>query len=383
VAVLLPGLGLVWLAARARREGRRLPNPRALLLGTAVFAPVALGWFALVAHRLGPEPLRYFFLSENLQRFAGAAYDSERPPWYYLTAYLALGLPWSPLLPLALRRAWRDTAAAPRFLLGWALLMAVPLSLSRGKIDYYLLPLLPAASLVLGHYMSAVPWGRLDRLWGRMILLLVGALGAVLPAIIWRVPSAWLPSPALVFASSGLMVGGGVACLMTASSLTPQRALVAMAASAAILFFSFGAVFLPAFRAAQPHQEVVEDVLRVRLHQPEVELIVCEDHAHLQRDLLFHVRLAVQQRCDLQAAASAPQPRLLLLQPEERASLAAKPPLRELGEYRYLPASALTLRGFLAGLRPSTVILMANETIEVRGAEVDRHLRQDSVARVD
>lgn len=384
VALLLPGLGILALLWQRRRQ--RWPiTGKGILLAVALFAVLGLGWFASIFLRLGVEPLAYFFLRENLERFAAATYDVGRSGWYYLPAYLALGLPWSPLLPVA---GWQVLRRGPdvgssRLLLGWMGLMAVLLTLSRGKIDYYLLPLLPAASLVLGHYMSAVPWGRLDRLWGRMILLLVGALGAVLPAIIWRVPSAWLPSPALVFASSGLMVGGGVACLMTASSLTPQRALVAMAASAAVLFFSFGAVFLPAFRAAQPHQEVVEDVLRVRLHQPEVELIVCEDHARLQRDLLFHVRLAVQQRCDLQAAASTPQPRLLLLHPEERASLAAKPPLRELGEYRYLPASALTLRGFLAGLRPSTVILMANETIEVRGAEVDRHLRQDSVARVD
>jgi hypothetical protein len=71
------------------------------------------------------------------------------------------------------------------------------------------------------------------------------------------------------------------------------------------------------------------------------------------------------------AAASSP-PLLLLLQPDERAVLVT---LRELGEYRYLPASALTLRGFLAGLQPSAVLLMANETIEVRGAEADRSLR--------
>jgi hypothetical protein len=74
--------------------------------------------------------------------------------------------------------------------------------------------------------------------------------------------------------------------------------------------------------------------------------------------------------CDFKAAASSPQP--LLLQAEEHATLVA---LRELGEYRYVPASARTLRGFLAGLRPSTVILLANETIEARETEVDRHLR--------
>jgi len=143
-----------------------------------------------------------------------------------------------------------------------------------------------------------------------------------------------------------------------------------MGTAAVLLFFSVNAVFLPALRGVQPQQAVAEDVRRVRQHQPEAGLIFCDDHARLQRDLLFHARVVAQQRCDLKAAASSPQP--LLLQAEERAALVA---LRELGEYRYLPASALTLRGFLAGLRPSTVILMANETIEALGTEVDRHLR--------
>jgi hypothetical protein len=113
---------------------------------------------------------------------------------------------------------------------------------------------------------------------------------------------------------------------------------------------------------------VVEEVLRVRQRQPDVALIFCVDYARLQRDLLFHTRLAAQQRCDLAEAAAASLPLLLLLHADERATLVT---LRELGEYRYLPASALTLRGFVAGLQPSTVLLLANESIEVRGAEVN------------
>jgi hypothetical protein len=148
--------------------------------------------------------------------------------------------------------------------------------------------------------------------------------------------------------------------------------MAAVSTAAVLLFFSVNAVFLPAFRAAQPQQALVEEVRRVRQRQPDAELIFCEDHARLQRDLLFHARVVAQQRCDLKAAAASAPPRLLLLQPGERTALVG---LRELGEYRYLPASALTLRGFLAGLQPSTVILMANETIEVRGAEADRSLR--------
>jgi len=374
VALLLPGLGILALLWQRRRQ--RWPiTLRRILLALALFAVVGLGWFALIYRRLGAEPLAHFFLRENLERFAAATYDvGRRAWWYYPPAYLAFGLPWSPFLVVA---SWHVVRGDPEdryscLLLGWMGLMVVLLSLSRGKIDYYLLPLLPPVSLVIGRYFGVVPWGRLDRIWGCVVMLLVGLVVVVTPAAIWQLPSDWLPPPALVLALALPLLGGGLACLMTALSITPQRTLAVMGTAAVLLFFSVNAVFLPAFRGAQPQQAVAEDVRRMRQHQPEAGLIFCEDHARLQRDLLFHARVVAQQRCDLKAAAASPQPQLLLLQSEERAALVA---LRELGEYRYLPASALTLRGFLAGLRPSTVILMANETIVALGMEVDRHRR--------
>ena len=59
-------------------------------------------------------------------------------------------------------------------------IMAVPLALSRGKLDYYLLPLLPPASLVVGRHLSA-DWDAVDRAWARAALV-VFALVALGPA---------------------------------------------------------------------------------------------------------------------------------------------------------------------------------------------------------
>jgi hypothetical protein len=83
-------------------------------------------------------------------------------------------------------------------------------------------------------------------------LLLVGLLAVVTPAAIWQLPSDWLPPSALVLALALLLLGGSLACLMTARSVIPQRTLAAAGTAAALLFFSVNAVFLPAFRAAQP-----------------------------------------------------------------------------------------------------------------------------------
>ena len=54
VAVLLPGFALVLLAVEARREGRAWPPPSRVALAAAVFAPIALGWFVMVAPAPGP-----------------------------------------------------------------------------------------------------------------------------------------------------------------------------------------------------------------------------------------------------------------------------------------------------------------------------------------
>src|SRR5206468_12431157 len=110
----------------------RVP-PGRLALAALLLAVTGLGWFVLVYLRLGAGPLEYFFLRENLERFAGETYDSGHGPWFYLTTYLAEGLPWSLFLPLALWRPLRSPGEpGVRFLAAWVGLMLVPPSPARG-----------------------------------------------------------------------------------------------------------------------------------------------------------------------------------------------------------------------------------------------------------
>ena len=105
IAVLMPGIAVVLLLF----QNRKLPVPGGvpgIAAGAVAFAGLGLGWFVLVHQRLGVDPLVYFFLRENLQRFAAETYDIGRPAWFYVPAYLAEGLPWSPFLPIALARLW-------------------------------------------------------------------------------------------------------------------------------------------------------------------------------------------------------------------------------------------------------------------------------------
>jgi 4-amino-4-deoxy-L-arabinose transferase-like glycosyltransferase len=365
VALLLPALGI---AGIVRRVGGRPPASRAgALLALALFLVIGLGWFVALGWRLGWEPLAYFFLRENLQRFAGQTYDAGREWWFYVPAYLAVALPWSLFLPVALscylREDLPDTPglAGSRQLASWAGLMLVPLTLSRGKIDYYLLPLLPPLSLVLGHFFTTVPWGRFERVWARVALAVVLAGLLVVAAGPFHLPLEWLPGPAGRWTLTTVASLGAVACGVTAARLRPDRVVAALGASTAAVFLVLVLLFLPAFRAAQPNAAVLEDVARERVYRPDLRVVVCEDPTRVQRDLLFHARVAVAERCDLWNPASSQMPFLLLLSGEEHASLdAALKRLRLVNRYAYLPARVLSLKGLLRIAQPEPLYLAAN-----------------------
>jgi 4-amino-4-deoxy-L-arabinose transferase-like glycosyltransferase len=362
VAVLLPGLGILVLAWT--RPIPRLEPPGVALAGLA-FAVLGLGWFAAVYARLGMAPLEHFFLRENVERFAAETYDSGRSPWFYLGTYLAEGAPWSLFLPLALRRAWRPspsdqaTTSNTRLLFGWIALALVPLSLSRGKIDYYLLPLYPAASLLLAQVFTLPRSDRLERLWVRGALVLEAAILAFLPVVIGRVPPPWLGSEARVVCGAACAVAAA-ALLLAAMRPRPVAVLATVGAVSGGLFLLAATLLVPAFVSAQPNAALVAEVLRERAFRPDVSVASCSDPTRVGRDLLFHARLAVLERCDLWNPASADQPFLLLLQRNEKDSLRTLRQFRMVAGHDYLESAAVNLERLLAPLRPGVLFLAAN-----------------------
>ncbi len=380
IALILPGfaIGLLLLGVGPFRLQPRFHL--SWIVAALAFAATGLSWFAAIYARLGPAPLSYFFLSENLERFAGQTYDSERAPWYYVVAYLAEGFPWSVFLIAALAIAWRergDESAQPggvRALLLWLALMALPLSLARGKLDYYLLPFYPAASLAAG-YVFQVEWRAGLRALGRVVLLACAACLAVAPMALRGVPPEWLPGPATLRLAGIATSAAALALVGIAWRPTPIRVLAGLAAGVALVFALATTLLLPPFRAAQPNREVVADIERERRLRPDVRVVVCEDPARLARDILFDLRLPVEERCDLWSPASSRLPYLLLLPNERRGDLMEIPAMRFAGSYDYVPATALTLRGLLAPQGPASFGMIAN--FPTRDPESLRRNRDD------
>jgi 4-amino-4-deoxy-L-arabinose transferase-like glycosyltransferase len=380
IAVLLPGLAILALAWYRRRE--RFPLPRApLLLAGSSFALLAFGWFLAVYLRLGSEPLRYFFLQENLQRFASATYDVERSPLYYFAIYLSQGLPWSLLLPAALIAVLRPRGEAPAANARWIplalLLMVLPLSLSRGKIDYYLLPLYPLACVLLGVFFAS-QWDRLAVRWSRVVCALVACASLAVATVMGRaLPAAWLPSAGWRVATALVCVACGLALAVAAWRPSPARVAGALALPAGLVCALFIYVWAPAFHAFQPNEAIVRDVEHERAAQPDVRLALCEDPTRVHRDLIFETSIKTLESCQLWSLVAAREPFLILLRRGEWLALNDARRLRVVRGYLYLPASTLGADGLLRPENASQLVLVANyPTDDPAALRVNRRWRR-------
>jgi 4-amino-4-deoxy-L-arabinose transferase-like glycosyltransferase len=354
IAWIFFGAVLLAFAIVARRAPRIFTG--AGVLGSLLAIGVASSWFMFVWLRAGVEPLKWFFLRENLQRFASATYDVSEPWWYYFAIYAVEALPWSVLAIPATALAWRarDTHV-PRVLLMWSLLMVVPLSLSRGKIDYYILPILPPLSLMTARYLS----GRPSRLVLRFLALATVALAA--GALLFpMLPAPFAPPETTVRGIRVFFAATILAGLLCALRPSPRR-VVAVSAAAVLgtAIALFGSI-VPAYRAAQPNDALVDHIARERIYAPDLQVVVCDDSLRLQRDILFHLRVPVLEECQLWAVVSAERKSLLIVTLAQERSLRTAEHVRHIATLPHIPADVTRIGTLLEGAHAAKVGLLAN-----------------------
>ena len=172
VALLIPFCTLVayTLATRDRSPWKGLQIGRGLVVLLVLAAP----WFLLVSLR-NPEFARFFFIHEHFERFLTTEHR-RTGAWWYFVPMLAVGLlPWTGLFAWRAWPSWRDAAvdsrgfAWARFCLAWAGFVLVFFSLSGSKLPSYILPIFPAAALVLGRQLADEPGRTLARFTGVLV----------------------------------------------------------------------------------------------------------------------------------------------------------------------------------------------------------------------
>jgi len=325
-------------------------------LGTVAAIAIASSWFLLVYLREGIEPLKWFFVRENLQRFAASTYDVSEPWWYYFAIYAVEGLPWS---VLALPAAWfafrKDAPRILRVLVVWSLLMLVPLSLSRGKIDYYLLPILPPLSLLIGAYLASGAPRWLLRL---LSLLTAGLIAGALAFPM--LPAPFAPPDDMIRA---LRVFLATACVASLIAAIHARARTVVTVGAATVLgtalFIFGAI-VPAYRDAQPTAQLLDHIARERVYAPDLQVVVCDDSLRIQRDLLFTLRLPVVEECRLWTVVSSSRKSLILVPLLQERSLRTADRVRHIASLPHLPADVTRIGTLLKGAVITKIGLIAN-----------------------
>ena len=152
IGVALPLLVLGAWGLATRRLGRVLT----LLIwppGWALFAVVATPWFMAMQQRF-PGFAHYFFVVQQVQRFASTGFNNPQPRWFYPVALLLLTLPWSPWLAAAWRaprRSASDLVSSELRTLMWVWLGVTVafFSVPSSKLVGYILPALAPLAFLM------------------------------------------------------------------------------------------------------------------------------------------------------------------------------------------------------------------------------------------
>ena len=240
------------------RETRRLREipwgwgmPVALVIGGAWYATQ----LALHGAAFAQTVLGYYFIG----RITTQVEHQGGPFWLYLAVLSAGFLPWSPLLPPALRALWerRATDARARLIICWLGAPLIGLSLASTKLPSYTLLILPPCALAVGGWCArigerqslVVPFG------------LASAASLCLSALVAFKGEAWTaaPLPALHAASAAFLLQGialGAAVGAAARPGTSAVPVMLSALGAGLFLITVTMGLLPALEPIRSLREV-------------------------------------------------------------------------------------------------------------------------------
>ena len=373
VAIVIPALVLLpaWWLERASNR----PRLSGLAVATVVAAVIGLPWYVAMWNTHGTEYLRYFFIENNVDRFATDTFNEPRPFWFYGPILLAGMLPWSAYL-VAFGLCWlvnrfrgtrsKEAARTDWRLAIWAMMPLLFFTISIGKQPRYILPVLPpVAILVAGAIGSRIE--RFDPSARNRVLAIAtwatAALFGIFAILLGRAQPLFLAAyPALTWAGVVVVAAGALAIATVAITRRWNRLPGVTAVSAAMLLL---AVQFGAFAGKRP--EAVEQMAAL-VHANRGASEPVAEYEVFVRNLVFYLGFKQQVLFDEANAVDfvrSSQRVLLVVRAAELPALTAASgvSLKRLGEVSYLNTANLKVRTLLVP-DPSRdvekVVLVAN-----------------------
>jgi 4-amino-4-deoxy-L-arabinose transferase-like glycosyltransferase len=157
VGVLLP-VTIIGLFLIFKKQLRFLKEMQ-VAWGVLILLAVAAPWYILISLK-DPDYASYFFIKQNLGNFFSREVRHPEPIYYYIPVLMGGMFPGSTFLPLALFRGFRARGTTYNdgtlFALIWFAAIFIFFSIASSKLGTYILPLFPAAALLVGAFFHDI-----------------------------------------------------------------------------------------------------------------------------------------------------------------------------------------------------------------------------------
>jgi 4-amino-4-deoxy-L-arabinose transferase-like glycosyltransferase len=190
IAVLLGAIAALFILW----DTPRLLSSPFLWSGLVLGIAPAAAWYWAQWLRYGSSFFSINLVNQSLNRIWSTVEQRRSPPWYYLLEIIKYSAPWLLFLPAGLRLAWENRLLSwAKLTLVWLVGFLLAISLMSTKLPWYVLPIYPACSLVVGAWLADC-WDPADSIGPR-----------TLPH--WPLSSAWTGSfGILAIASAGASI---------------------------------------------------------------------------------------------------------------------------------------------------------------------------------
>ncbi len=145
------------------------------LKGMILFLLVSAPWYIAQLSMNGQEFFDQFFIKHHFKRYTGVISGHKGNMFYYFPALIIGLFPWIVFLPAGIRNTFKEKERLNFFAFIWLVFIFIFFSLSTTKLPNYILPAIPAASILIASGMSLQ-----DKRWYRYSHLSISILSILI-----------------------------------------------------------------------------------------------------------------------------------------------------------------------------------------------------------